>query len=104
MNRAIHQRCIKVAETMVHQTNQLGVTTLHPVIISNINLKEIIPHHQLKIDLDDSKLSPKGKERLFDIIFEQRGAMSLYGQIGNLKNFYFKIKMSSGFIIKRATI
>ena len=27
-----------------------------------------------KIDLDHSKLSPKGRERLFDIIFEQRGS------------------------------
>ena len=29
-----------------------------------------------KIDLDHSKLSPKGREQLFDIIFEQWGAMS----------------------------
>ena len=48
-----------------------------------------------KIDLDHSKLSPKSREQLFDIIFEQRGAMSLCGQIGKLKNFYYKIKMSS---------
>ena len=48
-----------------------------------------------KIDLDNSKLSPKGREKLFDIIFEHRGAMSLYGQIGKLKNFFYKIKMSS---------
>ena len=48
-----------------------------------------------KIDLDHSKLSPKGREQLFDVIFEQREAMSLYGQIGKLKNFYYKIKMSS---------
>ena len=48
-----------------------------------------------KIELDDSKLSPKGREQLFDIIFEKRGTMPLYGQIGKLKNFYYKIKMSS---------
>ena len=48
-----------------------------------------------KIDLDHSKLSPKSREWLFDIIFEQWGVMSLYGQIGKLKNFYYKIKMSS---------
>ena len=48
-----------------------------------------------KIDLDHSKLSPKSREQLFDIIFEQWGAMSLYGQIGKLKNFYYKIKISS---------
>ena len=41
-----------------------------------------------RIDLDHSKLSSKCREWLFDIIFEQRGAISLYGQIGKLKNFY----------------
>ena len=40
-------------------------------------------------------MSPKSREQLFDIIFEQWGAMSLYGQIGKLKNLYYKIKMSS---------
>ena len=48
-----------------------------------------------KIDLDNRKLSPKGREWLFDIIFEQWGAISLYGQIGKLKHFNYKIKMSS---------
>ena len=48
-----------------------------------------------KIDLDHSKLSPKGREQLFDIIFKQWGAMSLHGEIGKLKNFCYKIKMSS---------
>ena len=58
-----------------------------------------------KIDLDHSKLSPKSREQLFDIIFEQRGAMSLYGQIGKLKNFYYKLRCHQiRYITKRVFI
>ena len=46
-----------------------------------------------KIDLENSKLTLKQKEELFDKIFNQRGALALKGQVGALQNFYYDIKM-----------
>ena len=46
-----------------------------------------------QINLDESILNRKEREALFDIIFKQRGALSIHGQIGKVKNFYYNIKM-----------
>ena len=48
-----------------------------------------------QIDLDESVLTLKGREELFDEIFSQRGALAIGPQIGALKNFRFTIKMKS---------
>ena len=46
-----------------------------------------------QLDLDESILSNKEREQLFDAIFKQRGALSVKGEIGRLKHFYYEIKL-----------
>lgn len=46
-----------------------------------------------QINLDNSILDASEREVLFDAIFRQRGALSLYGQIGKLKHFFYDIKL-----------
>ena len=54
-----------------------------------------------KIDLDKSILSPEGRCELFYRIFKQRGALSIYDQIGRLKKFKYEIRMKEHEVFNR---
>ena len=48
-----------------------------------------------ELDLSNSQLSPQARENLTNVLFKQREAASVRGKVGKLKNFYYRIKMSS---------